>query len=259
MGIALVTGASAGIGLAFCRELAERGHDLVVVARDRARLENVSDELTASYGVKVEILVADLSDRAQVERVAARLAATERPVDLVVNNAGFGMGVSFLDSDVAYEEMALEVMCRAVLVLCHAAGRAMRTRRRGAIVNVSSVAGFVPESSYSAAKSWVTVFSEALSGQLHPYGVTVTALCPGLTHSEFHERAGMNVAALDRVPDAFWLDADTVVRECLDDVSAGRVLSVPGAPYKAVVALARVAPRSWVRRGGATAGARRRH
>jgi short-subunit dehydrogenase len=258
MGTALVTGASAGIGRAFCRELAERGHDLVVVARDRVRLENLSDELEARYGVDVEILVADLGDRGQVQRVADRLSNVQRPVDLLVNNAGFAMDRPILDGAVSEEERALDVMCRAVLVLSHAAGRLMRTRGRGAIVNVSSVAGFFAESSYSAAKAWTTTFSEALSGQLSGTGVTVTALCPGLTHTEFHARAGFDEAAMGSVPELLWLDADRLVRDCLDDVAAGKVISVPGAPYKAALALTRVLPRSLVRRSAASFGRNRR-
>jgi len=258
MGTALVTGASAGIGRAFCSELAERGHDLVVVARDRARLENLSDELQARYAVRVEILVADLADRPHVQRVAERLADPHRPVDLLVNNAGFGLSRPILDGDLAEEERALDVLCRAVLVLSHAAGRAMRSRGRGAIINVSSVAGFFAESSYSAAKAWATTFSEALSGQLSGTGVTVTALCPGLTHTEFHQRGGFDQDAMSSVPEALWLNADRLVRDCLDDVSAGKVISVPGAPYKAAVAITRVIPRSLMRRGAASVGRSRR-
>lgn len=258
MATALVTGASAGIGRAFCTELAERGHDLVVVARDRARLENLSDELAARYGVRVEILTADLADRGQLQRVADRVADPDRPIALVVNNAGFGLSRRTVDGDIADEERALDVMCRAVLVLSHAAARAMRARGRGAIVNVSSVAGFFAESSYSAAKAWTTVFSEALSGQLKGTGVSVTALCPGLTHTEFHQRAGFDEKAMSATPRWLWLDAGRVVRRCLDDVSAGRVLSIPGAPYRVVVALSRLLPRSLLRAGAASFGRGRR-
>lgn len=258
MGTALVTGASAGIGAAFSRELAERGHDLVLVARDRVRLENLSDELRIRYSVRVEILVADLADRAQVQKVAHRLADGLRPVDLLVNNAGFGVGRPILDGQIAEEERVLDVMCRAVLVLSHAAGRAMRSRGRGAIINVSSVSGFFAESSYSAAKAWATTFSEVLAGQLRGTGVTVTALCPGLTHTEFHERAGFTRAAMSAVPELLWLDADRLVRDCLDDVAAGKVISIPGMTYKTAVALTRLVPRSVIRRGAAAVGRSRR-
>ncbi|MGZ4601062.1 MAG: SDR family NAD(P)-dependent oxidoreductase [Oryzihumus sp.] len=256
MATALVTGATAGIGLAFCRELAERGHDLVLVARDRARLENVSDELEAKYQVHCEILAADLSDRLQVQKVAERLAEPGRPVDLLVNNAGFGLSRSFLQGDVADEERALDVLCRAVMVLSHAAALAMRDRGRGAIINVSSVAGFVAMGSYSAAKAWVTTFSEALANELDGTGVTVTALCPGFTHTEFHQRASLDMS---RLPKVMWLEADRLVRDCLDDVKAGKVISVPGLQYKLIAALTRTLPRGLVRRASGGVASRRRH
>ena len=256
MATALVTGATAGIGLAFCRELAERGHDLVLVARDRARLENVSDELEAKYQVHCEILAADLSDRLQVQKVAERLAEPGRPVDLLVNNAGFGLSRSFLQGDLADEERALDVLCRAVMVLSHAAALAMRDRGRGAIINVSSVAGFVAMGSYSAAKAWVTTFSEALANELAGTGVTVTALCPGFTHTEFHQRASLDMS---RLPKVMWLEADRLVRDCLDDVKAGKVISVPGPQYKLIAALTRTLPRGLVRRASGGVASRRRH
>ena len=255
MATALVTGATAGIGLAFCRELAERGHDLVLVARDRARLENVSDELEAKYQVHCEILAADLSDRLQVQKVAERLAEPGRPVDLLVNNAGFGLSRSFLQGDLADEERALDVLCRAVMVLSHAAALAMRDRGRGAIINVSSVAGFVAMGSYSAAKAWVTTFSEALANELAGTGVTVTALCPGFTHTEFHQRASLDMS---RLPKVMWLEADRLVRDCLDDVKAGKVVSVPGPQYKLIAALTRTLPRGLVRRASGGVASRRR-
>ena len=256
MATALVTGATAGIGLAFCRELAERGHDLVLVARDRARLENVSDELEAKYQVRCEILAADLSDRLQVQKVADRLGEPGRPVDLLVNNAGFGLSRSFLQGDLAEEERALDVLCRAVMVLSHAAALAMRDRGRGAIINVSSVAGFVAMGSYSAAKAWVTTFSEALANELAGTGVTVTALCPGFTHTEFHQRASLDMS---RLPKVMWLEADRLVRDCLDDVKAGKVISVPGPQYKLIAALTRTLPRGLVRRASGGVASRRRH
>lgn len=255
MSTALVTGATAGIGLAFCRELAERGHDLVLVARDRVRLENVSDELSATYKVGAEILAADLSDRAQVQRVADRLADATRPVDLLVNNAGFGMSRSFLGGELADEERMLDVLCRAVLVLSHAAALPMRARGHGAIVNVSSVAGFVPMGTYAAAKAWCTAFTEVLASELAGSGVTATALCPGFTHTELHARADLDMS---RLPDFLWLEADRLVRDCLDDVSAGKVVSVPGAQYKLLVGALQVLPRGLVRRASGTVASVRR-
>jgi len=244
MGTALVTGGTSGIGATFARQLADRGHDLVLVARDAARLEAVAADLR-TRGVGVEVLAADRAVRADVQRVADRLADPARPVDLLVNNAGFGLGGRILDGDLAEHERAIDVMARAVLLLSVAAARAMRSRGRGAIVNVSSVAGFISMGSYSAVKSWVTVFSEGLAGELHGSGVTVTALCPGFVHTEFHQRAGVRMSKL---PEQAWIDGETVVRQCLRDVAAARVVSVPTLRYRVLVALARSGPRPAVRR-----------
>src|SRR5699024_845469 len=174
---------------------------------------------------RVEVLRADLSDRDQLETVAQRLADPQQPVDLLVNNAGFGSRRGILSAPVAAEEQALDVMVRAVLVLSHAAALALREPGHGAILNVSSVAAFAVMGHYSALKSWVTVFSEALAHELAGTGVSVTAVCPGFTHTEFHQRAEMNMSAL---PDAMWLEAPDVVRQSLDAVAAVRVVLVTG-------------------------------
>jgi len=254
MRTALVTGATSGIGHAFCRELAERGNDLVIVARHRARLENVSDELRARYSVNVEILAADLSKRAQLSRVADRVADRDRPIDLLVNNAGFVTGRSLLKGDLADEEAMLDVLCRAVLVLSHAGARSMRERGRGHIINVSSVVGFVPTSTYGAAKAWCTSFTEILAHELSGSGVSATALCPGFTHTEFHERADLDVS---RLPKALWLEADALVRDCLDDVRARKVVSVPGMQYKVLAGIAQLMPHRLVRAASGRASFRR--
>jgi len=244
MSTALVTGATAGIGYAFCRELADRGHDLVIVARDRARLENVSDELRAKHSINVQILAADLSKRPALQRVAKRLADRDRPIDLLVNNAGFGMRKSFLKGDLDDEVAMLDVLCRAVLVLSHAGALSMKDRGRGAIINVSSIAGFVPTGTYSASKAWVTSFTETLAHELAGSGVSATALCPGFTHTEMHERAHLDMS---RLPNAMWLEADRLVRDCLDDVRAGKVISIPGVKYKVIAGIAQLAPRPLIR------------
>jgi short-subunit dehydrogenase len=250
MSTALVTGATAGIGLSFVHQLAERGHDIVLVARDRARLENVSDELQATYGVGTEILVADLSDRAETGKVAERLADQARPVDLLVNNAGYSLKGRFLDNDIEAEEAVFDVLARTVMVLSHAAANAMRQRGHGAIVNVSSVASFIASGTYSAAKSFVTVFTEGLASELKGSGVTATALCPGFTHTEFHDRAKLDMSSL---PDFMWLDSDRLVRDALDDVAKGKVVSVPGPQYKAIVTALRIIPRPIVRANAVSA------
>lgn len=255
MGRALITGASAGLGKEFAEQLAGRGHDLVLVARDEARLRELAATLQARYAVHVEVLPADLSDRQQLERVATRTADRSSPVDLLVNNAGFGSRRGFVRGDLAEEERAVDLMVRAVMVLCHAAGGAMRERGHGAILNISSVASFAVMGHYSAIKSYVTVLSEALATELAPHGVTVTALCPGFVHTEFHDRAEMNMSAL---PDRMWLEAPAVVRQALDDVARGAVVSVPSLTYKSLVGLLRLAPRGLTRRVAGELAARRR-
>lgn len=247
MTTALVTGASAGIGKEFCEQLAARGDNLVVVARRRDRLDALKTDLEARYGIDVEVLVADLADAADLTRVAARVADQERPVDVLVNNAGFGVRTTFLDTPVETEIASVDVMVKAVVVLSHAAGNAMVGRGRGQIINVSSVASFLASGTYSAAKSYVTVFSESLAAQLHGTGVTVTALCPGFTHTEFHENADIKVDKTSALGRKLWLDADRLVRDALVDADAGKVVSVPGRQYQAITTLLRVVPRQLVR------------
>jgi uncharacterized protein len=245
MTTALITGGTAGIGAEFARQLAARGDDLVLVARDAERLAAFAAELEARYRVGVEVLVADLSDREQLAGVEERLRDTSRPVDLLVNNAGFGVNQLFVDGDLDAEQRMLDVLVTAVMRLSHAALPGMVGRGTGGVINVSSVASFIAGGTYSAAKSWVTVFSESVDRQLGGTGVTVTALCPGFTHTEFHQRAEMDV---DHLPDWLWLDAPHVVRAALADFGRGRPVSVPGAQYKALSTVARYAPRPLVRR-----------
>ncbi|WP_282072324.1 SDR family NAD(P)-dependent oxidoreductase [Janibacter hoylei] len=250
MSRALVTGATAGIGRQFAEQLAAKGVDLVLVARDEARLAAVAGELSGRHGVAVEVLPADLSDRVQLERVAERLRDTARPVDLLVNNVGYSLGSRFVDSPIEAEEQLLDVLVRAVLVLSHAAATTMVGRGRGQVINVSSVAGLTASGTYAAAKSYVTTFTESLSGQLAGTGVQVMALLPGYVRTEFHERAGIDKGSRSG---PFWLDASDLVRQALADAERGRVVSIPSAQYKAVVALARHIPRALVRNPRVTA------
>lgn len=241
MGTALITGATSGIGLAFARTLARRGHDLVLVARDRERLDVVAAELRG-HRVEVDVLVADLADRAQLATVEERLRA--RPVEILVNNAGFGVPQKFSTGDLEAEQQMLDVLVTAVMRLTHAALPGMIARGSGAVLNVSSVAGWITGGTYSAAKAWVTVFSESLSIELAGTGVHVTAVCPGYTHTEFHQRASME---MDAVPEWMWLDTQDVVDRALVDVRKGRPVSVAGTQYKALSLAAQYLPRPLVR------------
>ena len=229
----MITGATAGIGLAFARSLAAAGHDLVLNARDAQRLEQVADDLRKVARIDVEILVADLSDREQCRAVEARLSDPHRPIEILINNAGFGINETFVDSSIDDEQRLLDVLVTAVMRLTHAAVPGMLARGSGAVINVSSVAGWIPSGTYSAAKSWVTVFSESLSAELAGTGVHVTAVCPGYTHTEL------------------WLDVDQVVQHALADARRGHAVSVPGRQYQILSALARHAPRALVRRATA--------
>lgn len=233
----LVTGATAGIGHTFAVHLARRGDDLVLVARDAVRLEQVAADLRAEHGVEVEVLAADLNDRDQLATVEARVADPGRPVDLLVNNAGFGLRERFLDNPVDAEHAMLDVLVTAVLRLSHAALGAMTERGSGGIINVSSVAAFLPRGSYAAAKAWVNSFSEWAANEYRSQGVTVMALCPGFTKTEFHDRMEVKPGT-----GILWLDADFLVDKALRDFEKGRAYSIPGAQYKTIVGLTKLIP-----------------
>lgn len=244
MSTALVTGPTSGIGEGFARRLASDGYDLVLVARDEERLERLGAELRAG-GVEVEVIAADLGDRAQLGRVEERLRDPERPVDVLVNNAGFSINQRFVGGNVDAEQSLIDVMVTPVMRLCSAATPGMVERGSGTIINVSSVASFLPFSTYSAAKAWVTYFTQGLATELDGTGVRVLALCPGFVRTEFHERANIDI---DRSNDTWWLDVDAVVQRGMDDLRRGRVISIPGRAYRALVAGTHLLPPDVLRR-----------
>lgn len=247
-GTAMVTGGTSGIGLEFARALAQRGCDLIIVARNRQRLDATAEELRNAFGVAVETIAADLTDHSDIDMLARRLEDDSAPVDILVNNAGNGIHTPLTTTDMRVHEVAMDVMIRAVLLLGGAAGRAMRERGSGIIINVGSVAGLVAMGSYSAIKSWVNTYSESLSLELEGAGVQVMTLIPGWVRTEFHERASIRTASIPRF---LWLKADRLVEDCLKDVEAGRTRSTPSKRFKVLAWGAQRMPRAVVRRATA--------
>ncbi|MCU1406628.1 MAG: short-chain dehydrogenase [Glaciihabitans sp.] len=246
MTCALVTGASSGLGAEFARQLAAAGHDLVLVARNEERLSTLAAQLRSRFGISVEVIVADLADAEQFATVERRVATSTSPVDVLVNNAGLGLRRPFEATDVAEESMLLEVMVAVPMKLTHAALGQMLPRRSGTVINVASVAGFVPRGSYGAAKAWILSFSRSANVAYRRRGVTVTAVAPGFVRTDFHRTMKVRT---DTVPDFLWLDAASVVRLALADVARGRAVSIPTVRYKALVAVAKLLPDRITARG----------
>ncbi|MFD5497186.1 SDR family NAD(P)-dependent oxidoreductase [Streptomyces sp. NPDC001812] len=240
MTTALITGSTAGIGAAFARKLAADGHDLVLVARDIARLREQATELHDRHGIEAEVLRADLAEDKGIEVVAERLGERRNPVDLLINNAGFGNKGRYLEVSMADELRMLKVHCEAVLRLTSAAAEAMRERGRGGVVNVSSTAAFVPRGTYGASKAWVVQFTQGAAQDLAGSGVRLMALCPGFVRTEFHKRAGMGT---DSIPNWMWLDADKVAEAALADLARGKSVSIPDPRYKVLMGAAKLVPR----------------
>lgn len=240
---ALITGGSSGIGAQFARALAAQRYDLTLVARGRDRLERIAAELTARHGIQAEVVCADLSTESGRRLTEDRLAA--EPVDMLVNNAGLATAGRFHEAPLELLQQQLDVNVTAMLRLTHVALTSMLARRRGDIINVSSVAGFMSgyEVTYAASKNWVTSFSEGAAAQVRGSGVRVMALCPGWTRTELHQRAGVRRAG----PRLLWLDAEYVVAAALADLRRGKVISVPSPQYKVIAAVLNVTPRPVVR------------
>ncbi len=238
---ALITGASSGLGAEYATQLAERGEHLVLVARDGEALEALAANLRAKCGVDVEVLAVDLLDPEGVRRVVARLESRTNPVSTLVNNAGFGLPLAFELNDIEAEARHLRIHNEVPMRLMHAALPGMLERGSGRIVNVASVAAFIPRSTYSAVKQWLVTFSRWANGRYRSRGVTVTAVCPGYTHTNFHERLGLPPGE-EGIPRWMWLSAPRVVADSLRDLERGRAVSIPSVKYKLLTAAARIAP-----------------
>ena len=242
---ALVTGASAGIGAEFARQLAGRGCDLVLTARREDRLQALAAELRERHGVDVQVIADDLADPAAPTRIVAAATAGGRAIDILINNAGYGVPGRYDKVDWPTHARFLQVLVTAPLQLCHLALPAMRERGFGRIVNVASLAGLVPATPgntlYGPAKAMLVRVSQALALENRAHGVNVCALCPGFTHSEFHD-VSRTRALVSRLPGWMWSDADDVVRQGLDAVERGRVVCVPGRVNRAVKLLMDLLP-----------------
>lgn len=242
---ALVTGATAGIGAEFAAQLAAQGRHLILVARDAERLAQVAHQLESRYAIHAEALVADLLTEEGQRVVEARIASDVEPVELLVNNAGYGLGKSFEQNDWATERDHWRIHTEVPLRFAHAALTAMLRRGGGRIINVASVAAFTPRGTYSAAKLAMVNFSEWANLHYSDTDLAVTALCPGFTRTEFHERMGQDVKGF---PKLAWLRAEDVVRQGLADSAAGRGVSIPSLRYKAARVASTVLPDRLVER-----------
>jgi len=242
---ALVTGATSGIGESFTRLLAAKGFNLVLVARNEARLHERAFGLKENFSAESVVIVADLATEAGCAKVEDYIRANE--IEVLINNAGFGINKAFTMSDLAKEEEVLKVLVRTPMRLMHVALPAMKERNSGVIINVSSVASFIAGGAYSAAKAYLTVLSESLSTELSATNIKVSALCPGFTRTEFHQRGRMKMAGL---PNFMWLDSDVLVAKAWKDAITGKPVSIPGWQYKVLIGLISMVPRTAVRRLG---------
>lgn len=240
---ALITGATVGIGDCFARLLAAEGFNLVINARSLDKLNERAEFLRQTFGIEVEVLSADLAT--ECEKVEAFIASHQ--IEVLINNAGFGLNQSFLASSIEDEERVLYVLVRAPMRLMHAVLPQMKKRDSGIVINVSSTAAFIAGGHYSAAKSYLTVMSESLHTQLLPTNVKVSSLNPGFVHTEFHQRAGMKMGA---IPNFMWLDGDFLVKKAWSDAKNGKAISIPGWQYKVLRLVIKNLPRSTVRKMG---------
>jgi uncharacterized protein len=247
--LALVTGASAGIGAAFARILASHGYDVALTARRADRLEKLGEEISLRYGVETLTVTADLAEPEAPGQILDHLTAHGRTVDALVNNAGYGLGGSYADTRWEDQKAFIQVMMTAPAELAHRVLPGMIHRRFGRIVNVASLAGLVPGSAghtlYGASKAFLVRFSQSLHLEAEAQGVHVTALCPGFTYSEFHDVNGTRAQISSSTPPWLWMGADEVAAAGYEAVEANRPVCVPGAPNKAIAAVTKLIPDDW--------------
>jgi short-subunit dehydrogenase len=242
---ALVTGATSGIGESFTRLLASHKYNIVLVARDLPRLQERAQGLEEKFGVKTHVIQADLATDEGCLKVENYILQNQ--IDVLINNAGFGTSKAFTMSTIAIEQQLLDVLVRTPMRLMHVALPLMKERNKGVIINVSSVAGYIAGGTYSASKSYLTVLSESLHTELAATGIKISALCPGFTRTEFHQRGKMSMKGL---PEFLWLDADRLVEQSWSDALKGRAVSVPGWQYKLLIFIVQTVPRSIIRKVG---------
>ena len=242
---ALVTGATSGIGESFTRLLADNNYNVVLVARDVSRLQERASGLEAQYKVQTHIIQADLSTDAGCAAVEQYIASNR--IEVLINNAGFGINKAFAMSELAAEQQLLDVLVRTPMRLMHVALPLMKERNKGVVINVSSVAGYIAGGTYSASKSYLTVLTESLHTELTGTHVKISALCPGFTRTEFHQRGRMSMKGL---PNFMWLDSDTLVSKAWSDALKGKAVSIPGWQYKLLVFVIQGLPRTIVRKVG---------
>jgi short-subunit dehydrogenase len=250
---ALVTGATAGIGESFSRLLAANRYNLVLVARDLPRLQKRAQALQEKFGVKTHVIQADLATNEGCQKIEQYIS--ENQIDVLINNAGFGTSKAFTMSTLEIEQQMMDVLVRTPMRLMHVALPLMKQRNNGVIINVSSVAGYIAGGSYSASKSYLTVLSESLHTELAGTNVKISALCPGFTRTEFHQRGKMSMKAL---PNFMWLTSDYLVEQSWKDAMKGEAVSVPGWQYKLLVFIVHAVPRSIVRKVGMNLRAKQR-
>ena len=250
---ALVTGATSGIGESYSRLIAAKNYNIVLVARDLPRLQERAAALEAKFGISTDVIQADLATDEGCLRVEKYIA--ENQIDVLVNNAGFGTNKAFTMSTLEVEQQLLDVLVRTPMRLMHVALPLMKARNNGIIINVSSVAGYIAGGTYSASKSYLTVLSESLNTELSATNVKVSALCPGFTRTEFHQRGKMSMKGL---PNFMWLNSDRLVEQSWRDALKGKAVSVPGWQYKLLVLIVETMPRSIVRKVGMNMRAKQR-